>query len=63
MTSEITEAPEPPASGPPDVLQQHGVQKQDEACGTTVLIGEARWPSALRQEQACDARTVAGLRC
>jgi len=42
MTIEITEAPEPPASDPPDVLQQDGVQTQDQASDTTVLITEAQ---------------------
>ena len=42
MTIEITGAPQPPASDPPDVLQQGGVQKQDQACDTTVLITEAQ---------------------
>jgi hypothetical protein len=41
MTIEITRAPEPPLSDPPDVLQQDGVQTQDEASDTTVLITEA----------------------
>src|ERR1700740_1954574 len=41
MTIEITGLPEPPASDPPDVLQQDGVQMQDEASDTTVLITEA----------------------
>jgi len=41
MTIEITGLPETPASDPPDVLQQGGVQMQDEACDTTVLITEA----------------------
>jgi len=42
MTIEITGAPEPPACDPPDVLQQCGVQMQDEASDTTVLITEAQ---------------------
>ena len=42
MTIEITEAPEPPASDPPDVLQQDGFQTQDQASDTTVLITEAQ---------------------
>ena len=41
MTIEITGAPEPSASDPPDVLQQDGVQTQDQASDTTVLITEA----------------------
>ena len=41
MTIEITGAPETPASDPPDVLQQGGVRKQDQASDTTVLITEA----------------------
>src|SRR5271156_2917677 len=42
MTIEIMGAPEPPASDPPDVLQQGGVQTQDQASDTTVLITEAQ---------------------
>ncbi len=42
MTIEITGAPEPPAPDPPDVLQQDGVQTQDHASDTTVLITEAQ---------------------
>ena len=42
MTIEITGAPEPPASDAPDILQQGGVQTQDQACDTTVLITEAQ---------------------
>jgi hypothetical protein len=42
MTIEITGAPQPPASDPPDILQQAGVQMQDQACDTTVLITEAQ---------------------
>src|SRR5277367_6083757 len=38
MTIEITGAPEPSASDPPDALQQDGVQTQDQASDTTVLI-------------------------
>jgi hypothetical protein len=41
MTIEITGAPETPASDPPDTLQQDGVQTQDQASDTTVLITEA----------------------
>jgi hypothetical protein len=41
MTIEITGGPETPASGPPDVLQQVGVQTQGQASDTTVLITEA----------------------
>jgi hypothetical protein len=41
MTTEITGAPEPPASDPPDVLQHDGVQTQAQASDTTVLITEA----------------------
>src|ERR1700740_3549171 len=41
MTIEITGAPEPSASDPPDVLQQDGVRKQDQASDTTALITEA----------------------
>jgi hypothetical protein len=42
MTIEITGAPEPPACDPSDVLQQDGVQTQDQASDTTVLITEAQ---------------------
>ena len=42
MTIEITGAAETPASDPPDVLQQDGVQMQDQASDTTVLITEAQ---------------------
>jgi hypothetical protein len=42
VTIEITGAPERPASDPPDVLQQDGVQMQDQASDTTVLITEAQ---------------------
>jgi hypothetical protein len=42
MTIEITGAPQTPACDPPDVLQQGGVQTQDQACDTTVLITEAQ---------------------
>ena len=42
MTIEITGAPQTPASDPPDVLQQGGVQMQDQACDTTVLITVAQ---------------------
>jgi hypothetical protein len=42
MTIEITGAPQPPASDPPDVLQQGGVQAQDEASDTPVLITVAQ---------------------
>jgi hypothetical protein len=42
MTIEITGAPEPPACDPPDIVQQGGVQMQDQACDTTVLITEAQ---------------------
>ena len=41
MTIEIMGAPEPPACDPPDVLQQDGVQMQDQASDTTALITEA----------------------
>jgi hypothetical protein len=41
MTIEITGPPEMPASGPPDALQQNGVQTQDQASVTTVLITKA----------------------
>ena len=40
MTIEITGAPEPPASDPPDALQQDA-QRQDQASDTTLLITEA----------------------
>jgi hypothetical protein len=42
MTIEITGAPQTPASDPPDVLQQDGVQTRDQASDTTVLITEAQ---------------------
>jgi hypothetical protein len=42
MTIEITGAPEPPASDPPDILQQAGVQAQDKPSDKTVLITEAQ---------------------
>ena len=42
MTIEITGAPQTPACDPPDVLQQGGVQMQDQASDTTVLITEAQ---------------------
>ena len=42
MTIEITGAPEPPASDPPDILQQAGVQTQDQPPDKTVLITEAQ---------------------
>jgi hypothetical protein len=41
MTIGITGAPEPSASDPPNVLQQGGIQTQDRASDTTVLITEA----------------------
>jgi hypothetical protein len=41
MTIAITGAPETPAFDPPDALQQDGVQTQDQASDTTVLITEA----------------------
>src|ERR1700720_182214 len=41
MTIEKAGAPETPASDPPDALQQDGVQTQDQASDTTVLITEA----------------------
>ena len=41
MTIEITGAPEP-ACDPADGLQQDGVQTQDQASGTMVLITEAQ---------------------
>jgi len=41
MTIEIAGAPDTPASDPPDALQQDGVQTQDQASDTTVLITEA----------------------
>jgi hypothetical protein len=41
MTIEILGAPEPPACDPPDVLQQGGVRKQEQASDTTVLITQA----------------------
>ena len=42
MTIEITGAPQTPACDPPDVLQQGGVRKRDQASDTTVLITEAQ---------------------
>ena len=42
MTIEITGAAETPATDPPDVLQQGGVQMQDQASDTTVLITVAQ---------------------
>jgi hypothetical protein len=42
MTIEITGAPEPPPSGPPDILRQDAVRMQDHASDTTVLITEAQ---------------------
>jgi hypothetical protein len=42
VTIEITGAHETPASDPLDVLQQDGVQTQDQASDTTVLITEAQ---------------------
>ena len=41
MKNEITRPPQAPASGPPDALQQNGVQTQDQPSVTTVLITEA----------------------
>jgi hypothetical protein len=41
MTIAITGAPETPAFDPPDALQQDGVQTQDQASDTTVLLTEA----------------------
>ena len=42
MTIEITGAAETPATDPPDVLQQGGVRKRDQASDTTVLITQAQ---------------------
>lgn len=42
MTIEITEAPELRAFDPRDLLHQDGVQTQDQASDTTVLITEAQ---------------------
>jgi hypothetical protein len=42
MTIETTGAPEPPASDPPDVLQQDAVRAQDQASDTPVLITMAQ---------------------
>jgi hypothetical protein len=42
MMIEVTGAPEPPASDPPDVLRQDGVQTKDQASDATVLITEAQ---------------------
>jgi hypothetical protein len=41
MTIEITGPPETPVSGPPDALQQNGVQTQDQASVATALITQA----------------------
>jgi hypothetical protein len=41
MTIEITGPPETPAPESPDTLQQNGVQTQDQASDTTILITEA----------------------
>jgi hypothetical protein len=42
MTIEITGAPEPPASNPPDLLRQDAVEAQDQAPNTPVLITVAQ---------------------
>src|SRR5271155_2617118 len=42
MTIEITGAPEQPLSDPQDILQQAGVQTQDQPSDKTVLITEAQ---------------------
>jgi hypothetical protein len=42
MTIEIAGAPETPASDPKDALQLGGVQTQDQASDTTVLITEVQ---------------------
>ena len=66
MTIEITEAPEPPASDPPDVLHQDGVQMQDEASDTAVLITVAQVAFGTaaatrpRQQRVRGGRTVGG---
>lgn len=54
MTIEITGPPDTPVSGPPDALQQNGVQRQDQASVTTVLITEA--------EVALGTATATGVR-
>jgi hypothetical protein len=54
MTIEIAGAPEQPACDPPDVLQQDGVQTQDQASDTMVLITEA--------EVALGTAAAAGVR-
>jgi hypothetical protein len=41
MTIEITGPPEIPAPEPSDTLQQNGVQTQDQASDTMILITEA----------------------
>ena len=41
MTIEITGPAETPAPESPDTLQQNGVQTQDQASDTTILITEA----------------------
>jgi hypothetical protein len=42
MTIEMTGAPEPLASDPPDVSQRGGVRMQDQVSDMTVLITEAQ---------------------
>jgi len=64
MTIEITEAPEPPASDPPDVSQQDGVQMQDQASDTAVLITVAQvafGTAAATRARRMDRRWVALL--
>lgn len=62
MTIEITGAPEQPACDPPDVLQQGGVQMQDEASDTTVLITQAQVALGTAAATGVRQRTVGGLR-
>jgi hypothetical protein len=64
VTIDIPGAPEPPASDPPDVLQQVGVQMQDQASDTTVLITDAQvalGTAAARGVRRKDHRWVALL--
>jgi hypothetical protein len=65
MTIEIMGAPEAPACDPPDLLQQGGVRKQDQASDTTVLITEAQGAfgtAAAAGVRRKDRRWVAALR-
>ena len=62
MTIEITGAPEPPASNPPDLLRQDAVEAQDQAPNTPVLITVAQVALGTASARVCDGRTVGGLR-